>query len=42
MKKIIQFFKRWDQIWIMIAATFGLSLVVITILVALSCIVKSI
>ncbi len=39
---MIKFFKKWDQIWVIIVATFGLSLVALIILTALSYIVKSI
>tara|TARA_R110001583_G_scaffold22390_5_gene84114 strand:+ start:367 stop:495 length:129 start_codon:yes stop_codon:yes gene_type:complete len=42
MEKIIKFFKKWDQIWIMIGATLGLSLVAMIILVVLGYIVERI
>jgi hypothetical protein len=42
MKKIIKFFKKWDQVWVMIMATFGLCLITIAILTVINYIVKSI
>jgi len=40
MKKIIKFFKKWDQIWIITMAIFGLSILLAFIIAGVSYIIK--